>query len=66
LVVFSQSLLKGKLCQDLQTGLLKNFNPAQTRIAQEAGTQIGSESKVTYRQAFQKLESVNSFSKYAC
>jgi phage portal protein BeeE len=39
--------------------IVEKLNPAQTRIAQEAGTQIGSESKVTYKQAFQKLESVN-------
>ena len=37
--------------------IVEKLNPAQTRIAQEAGTQIGSESKVTYRQAFQKLVS---------
>jgi len=39
--------------------IVEKFNPAQTRIAQEAGTQISTESKITYRQAFQKLESVN-------
>ena len=39
--------------------IVEKLNPAQARIAQEAGTQIGSEAKVTYRQAFQKLESVN-------
>jgi len=35
------------------------LNPAQTRIAQEAGTQVQTESRITYQQAFQKLESVN-------
>ena len=39
--------------------IVTKLNPAQTRIAQEAGTQISTESKLTYRQAFQKLESVN-------
>ena len=37
----------------------EKLNPAQTRIAQDAGTQIGSDTKVTYFQSFQKLESVN-------
>ena len=37
----------------------EKFNPAQARIAQSAGTQISSEAKITYQQAFQKLESVN-------
>lgn len=35
------------------------LNPAQTRIAQDAGTQIGTDAKITYFQSFQKLESVN-------
>jgi len=37
----------------------EKLNPAQPRIAQSAGTQIGSEAKITYQQAFQKIESVN-------
>lgn len=37
----------------------EKLNPAQSRIAQDAGTQIGSDAKVTYFQSFQKLESVN-------
>jgi HK97 family phage portal protein len=39
--------------------IVEKLNPAQARIAQQAGTQIGSESKITYQQAFQKVESVN-------
>ena len=39
--------------------VVEKLNPAQARIAQSAGTQIASESKITYQQAFQKLESVN-------
>ena len=39
--------------------IVEKLNPAQTRIAQEAGTQIGSQAKITYRQSFQKLEAVN-------
>jgi len=39
--------------------IVTKLNPAQTRIAQEAGTQISTQSKITYQQAFQKLESVN-------
>ena len=35
--------------------VVEKLNPAQTRIAQEAGTQIGSEAKITYKQAFQKV-----------
>jgi HK97 family phage portal protein len=37
----------------------EKLNPAQTRIAQDAGTQIGTDAKITYYQSFQKLESVN-------
>ena len=37
----------------------EKLNPAQVRIAQDAGTQIGTDSKITYFQSFQKLESVN-------
>jgi len=39
--------------------VIEKFNPAQTRIAQDAGTIVNTESKITYQQAFQKLESVN-------
>lgn len=35
------------------------FNPAQERIAQAAGTQISTDSKIGYQQAFRKIESVN-------
>jgi HK97 family phage portal protein len=37
----------------------EKFNPAQARIAQQAGTQIPTESKITYQQSFQKIEAVN-------
>ena len=37
----------------------EKLNPAQVRIAQEAGTQVGTDSKISYFQSFQKLESVN-------
>lgn len=37
----------------------EKLNPAQTRIAQDSGTQVGTDAKVTYFQSFQKLESVN-------
>jgi HK97 family phage portal protein len=37
----------------------EKFNPAQARIAQAAGTQIPTESKITYQQSFQKIEAVN-------
>ena len=37
----------------------EKMNPAQMRIAQESGSQIGSDAQITYRQAFDKLESVN-------
>jgi HK97 family phage portal protein len=42
-----------------QDWIREKLNPAQTRIAQDAGTQIGSDAKVTYFQSFQKLEAVN-------
>ena len=42
-----------------QNWVREKLNPAQTRIAQDAGTQVGSDAKVTYFQSFQKLESVN-------
>jgi HK97 family phage portal protein len=37
----------------------EKLNPAQTRIAQDSGTQIGTDAKITYFQSFQKLETVN-------
>lgn len=37
----------------------EKLNPAQTRIAQDSGTQIGTDAKITYFQSFQKLEAVN-------
>jgi HK97 family phage portal protein len=45
--------------QNTRGWIAEKLNPAQTRIAQEAGTQISTESRITYQQAFQKLESVN-------
>ena len=42
-----------------QDWIREKLNPAQTRIAQDAGTQVGSDAKITYFQSFQKLESVN-------
>ena len=35
------------------------LNPAQTRIAEGEGTQVGTTAKISYTQAFKKLESVN-------
>lgn len=37
----------------------EKLNPAQGRIAQESGVQIGTTAKITYQQAFKKLEPVN-------
>lgn len=42
-----------------QDWIRTKLNPAQTRIAQDSGTQVGTDAKVTYFQSFQKLESVN-------
>lgn len=42
-----------------QNWVREKLNPAQTRIAQDAGTQIGTDAKITYFQSFQKLEAVN-------
>jgi HK97 family phage portal protein len=42
-----------------QDWISTKLNPAQTRIAQDAGTHVGSDAKLTYFQSFQKLESVN-------
>lgn len=38
--------------------LREKFNPAQTVIARDAGSGIGTDSSITYRQAFSKIESV--------
>lgn len=38
--------------------LREKFNPAQTVIARDAGGGIGTDSSITYRQAFSKIESV--------
>lgn len=38
--------------------LREKFNPAQTVIAREVGNSIGTDSSITYRQAFSKIESV--------
>lgn len=37
----------------------EKLNPAQTRIAENEGTQVGTDAKLTYSQSFKKLESVN-------
>lgn len=37
----------------------EKLNPAQSRIAQDAGVQIGTTASITYLQAFKKLETVN-------
>lgn len=37
----------------------EKLNPAQERIATTEGTQVGTDAKITYTQAFKKLESVN-------
>lgn len=42
-----------------QDWIREKLNPAQVRIAQDAGTQIGTDAKITYFQSFQKLEAVN-------
>ena len=42
-----------------QDWVREKLNPAQTRIAQDSGTQIGTDAKITYFQSFQKLEAVN-------
>lgn len=35
------------------------LNPAQTRIAESEGSQVGTDAKIAYSKAFKKLESVN-------
>ena len=37
----------------------EKLNPAQERIYTNEGTQVGTEAKLTYKQAFKRLESVN-------
>lgn len=37
----------------------EKLNPAQTRIAESEGTQVGTTAKISYTQAFKKLEAVN-------
>jgi HK97 family phage portal protein len=39
--------------------LREKLNPAQERIAQTEGSRVGTTAKISYQQAFQKLESVN-------
>jgi len=39
--------------------IVEKLNPAQPRIAQGEGTMVGTDSTITYLQAFKKLESVN-------
>ncbi len=45
--------------QDFRGWMSEKFNPAQERISYEEGTHIGTTQKITYQQAFQKLEAVN-------
>lgn len=42
-----------------QNWVRQKLNPAQTRIAESEGTQVGTDSKLTYFQSFKKLEPVN-------
>ena len=42
-----------------QNWIREKLNPAQSRIAEAEGTQVGTDAKLTYFQSFQKLESVN-------
>ena len=42
-----------------QDWIRTKLNPAQTRIAEGEGTQIGTVAKIAYTQAFRKLEAVN-------
>lgn len=48
------------LIYNLRSWIAEKANPAQYRIAESEGTQIGTDAKpLTYAQAFKKLESVN-------
>lgn len=42
-----------------QTWIREKLNPAQSRIAEAEGTQVGTDAKLTYFQSFKKLEAVN-------
>ena len=37
----------------------EKLNPAQTRMSEAEGSQVGTTAKLTYNQAFKKLEAVN-------
>lgn len=45
--------------QKSQDWFREKLNPAQTRIAEGEGTQVGTTAKLNYTQAFKKLEAVN-------
>ena len=45
--------------QNTKAWIATKLNPAQDRIAYQEGVYIGSTQKITYQQAFQKLEPVN-------
>ena len=42
-----------------QAWVREKLNPAQARIAEAEGTQVGTDAKLTYFQSFKKLEAVN-------
>jgi HK97 family phage portal protein len=42
-----------------QNWIREKLNPAQSRIAEAEGTQVGTDAKLTYFQSFKKLEAVN-------
>ena len=42
-----------------QAWIRTKLNPAQSRIAEAEGTQVGTDAKLTYFQSFKKLEAVN-------
>ena len=42
-----------------QDWIREKLNPAQSRIAEAEGTQVGTDAKLTYFQSFKKLEAVN-------
>lgn len=42
------------------SALREKLNPAQVRIAQGSGSSVGTDTRISYRRAFDKLESVNS------
>ena len=45
--------------QKAKSWIVEKFNPAQSRIFEEHGTNIPTDTSITYAQAFTKLESVN-------